>query len=71
MGQLVKAMTKRRLQVDGARILVMGLAFKENCPDLRNTRVVDIVKELQDFNCKVDIYDPWISAEEALIEYDI
>jgi UDP-N-acetyl-D-galactosamine dehydrogenase len=71
VGQLVKAMTKRRLQVDGARILVMGFAFKENCPDLRNTRVVDIVKELQDYNCKVDVYDPWISAEEALIEYDI
>jgi UDP-N-acetyl-D-galactosamine dehydrogenase len=71
VGQLVKAMTKRRLQVDGARILVMGLAFKENCPDLRNTRVVDIVKELQDYNCKVDVYDPWISTEEALLEYGV
>jgi UDP-N-acetyl-D-galactosamine dehydrogenase len=70
-GQLVKAMTKRRLQVDGARILVMGLAFKENCPDLRNTRVVDIVIELQDYNCLVDVYDPWVSAEEALDEYGI
>jgi UDP-N-acetyl-D-galactosamine dehydrogenase len=70
-GQLVKAMTKRRLQVDCARILVMGLAFKENCPDLRNTRVVDIVIELQDYNCLVDVYDPWVSAEEALDEYDI
>jgi UDP-N-acetyl-D-galactosamine dehydrogenase len=71
VGQLVKAMTKRRMQVDGARILVMGLAFKENCPDLRNTRVVDIVKELQDYNCKVDVYDPWISTEEALLEYGV
>ena len=71
VSQLVKAMTKRRLQVEGARILVMGLAFKENCPDLRNTRVVDIVKELQDYNCKVDVYDPWISTEEALHEYGI
>jgi UDP-N-acetyl-D-galactosamine dehydrogenase len=71
VGQLVKAMTKRRLQVDGARILVMGLAFKENCPDLRNTRVVDIVKELQDYNCKVDVFDPWILVEEALLEYGI
>jgi UDP-N-acetyl-D-galactosamine dehydrogenase len=71
VGQLVKAMTKRRLQVDGARILVMGLAFKENCPDLRNTRVVDIVKELNDYNCQVDVYDPWVSAEEALQEYGI
>jgi UDP-N-acetyl-D-galactosamine dehydrogenase len=71
VSQLVKAMTKRRLQVDGARILVMGLAFKENCPDLRNTRVVDIVKELQDYNCQVDVFDPWVSSEEALLEYGI
>ena len=71
VSQFIKAMTKRRIQVDGANILVMGLAFKENCPDLRNTRVVDIVAELKDYNCKVDIYDPWVSAEEARCEYDI
>ena len=71
VSQLVKAMTKRRVHVDGARILVMGLAFKENCPDLRNTRVVDIVTELQDYNCVVDVYDPWASAEEAEHEYGI
>ena len=71
VSQLVKAMGKRRVHVDGARILVMGLAFKENCPDLRNTRVVDIVAELQDYNCEVDVYDPWASAEEAQHEYGI
>ena len=71
VSQLVKAMTKRRVHVDGARILVMGLAFKENCPDLRNTRVVDIVAELQDYNCVVDVFDPWASAEEAQHEYGI
>jgi len=71
VSQLVKALTKRRVHVDGARILVMGLAFKENCPDLRNTRVVDIVAELQDYNCEVDVYDPWASAEEAQHEYGI
>ena len=71
VGQLVKAMTKRHLHVNGARILVMGLAFKENCPDLRNTRVVDIVTELQDYNCEVDVYDPWACAEEAGHEYGI
>lgn len=71
VSQLVKAMTKRRVHVDGARILVMGLAFKENCPDLRNTRVVDIVTELKDYNCGVDIYDPWASAEQAEHEYGI
>ena len=71
VAQLVKSMTKKRIQVDGARVLVMGLAFKENCPDLRNTRVVDIVAELQEYNCKVDIYDPWVSAEDAFEEYGI
>jgi UDP-N-acetyl-D-galactosamine dehydrogenase len=71
VAQLVKAMTKKRIQVDGARVLVMGLTFKENCPDLRNTRVVDIVVELEDYNCNVDIYDPWVSVEEAQHEYGI
>ena len=71
VSQLVKAMTKRRIHVDGARILVMGLAFKENCPDLRNTRVVDIVTELQDYNCQVDVYDPWAATEQAEHEYGI
>lgn len=71
VAQLVKAMTKRRVHVDGSRILVMGLTFKENCPDLRNTRVVDIVAELQDYNCQVDVYDPWATAEDAEHEYGI
>jgi UDP-N-acetyl-D-galactosamine dehydrogenase len=69
--QLIKAMTRRRIQIDGARVLVMGLAFKENCPDLRNTRVVDIVDELQDYHCTVDVYDPWVSVAEAEREYGI
>ena len=71
VAQLVKAMTKKRIQVEGARVLVMGLTFKENCPDLRNTRVVDIVAELKDYNCDVDVYDPWVSIEEAQHEYSI
>ncbi|MEQ1594221.1 MAG: Vi polysaccharide biosynthesis UDP-N-acetylglucosamine C-6 dehydrogenase TviB [Casimicrobium sp.] len=69
--QLIKAMTRKRIQVDGARVLIMGLAFKENCPDLRNTRVVDIVRELADFGVCVDVYDPWVSAAEAVHEYGI
>lgn len=69
--QLVKAMTKKRLQVDGAKVLVMGLAFKENCPDLRNTRIVDIISELKEYNCHVDVFDPWVNSEEAQREYDI
>jgi UDP-N-acetyl-D-galactosamine dehydrogenase len=71
VAQLVKAMTKKRIQVDGAKVLVMGLAFKENCPDLRNTRVVDIVSELKDYNCEVDVFDPWVTAAEAQHEYGI
>jgi UDP-N-acetyl-D-galactosamine dehydrogenase len=71
VSQLVKALLKRRIQVDGARALVMGLTFKENCPDLRNTRVVDIVRELADYNVTADVYDPWVSAEEAQYEYGL
>lgn len=69
VAQFVKAMTRKRIHVDGARVLVMGLAFKENCPDLRNTRVVDIVAELKEYNCRVDVYDPWVSAEESVHEH--
>ncbi|RXZ33763.1 Vi polysaccharide biosynthesis UDP-N-acetylglucosamine C-6 dehydrogenase TviB [Oxalobacteraceae bacterium CAVE-383] len=71
VSQLVKALTKKRIHVDGAKILIMGLAFKENCPDLRNTRIVDILTELRDYNCEVDIFDPWIDAEAAQYEYGI
>lgn len=70
-GQLVKAMIKRRIQVDGARVLVLGLTFKENCPDLRNTRVVDVVAELRDYGVNVDVHDPWVDAADALEEYGI
>lgn len=69
--QLVKQMIKRRLQVEGARVLVMGLTFKENCPDLRNTRVVDILHELKDYNVEVDVYDPRVDAAEAQAEYGL
>jgi UDP-N-acetyl-D-galactosamine dehydrogenase len=71
VSQLVKAMTRERIYVQGARVLVMGLTFKENCPDLRNTRVVDIVKELGEYNVDVDVYDPWVDAKEAVHEYGI
>ncbi|MGQ7818390.1 Vi polysaccharide biosynthesis UDP-N-acetylglucosamine C-6 dehydrogenase TviB [Metapseudomonas furukawaii] len=70
-GQMVKSMLKRRIQVSGARILVMGLSFKENCRDLRNTRVVDIFRELAEYNVIVDVYDPVVSKQEALCEYDL
>ena len=70
-GQLVKAMLKRRIQVDGARVLVLGLAFKENCPDLRNTRVIDVVSELRNYGIQVDVHDPWVDADEARHEHGI
>lgn len=69
--QLVKAMLKKRIHVEGSRVLVMGLTFKENCPDLRNTKVVDIISELQDYGVQVDCYDPWINPKEAEQEYGI
>ncbi|WP_348655574.1 Vi polysaccharide biosynthesis UDP-N-acetylglucosamine C-6 dehydrogenase TviB [uncultured Sulfitobacter sp.] len=70
-GQLIKEMLRQRIQVNGARVLVMGLTFKENCPDLRNTRVVDVIAELRDYGIQVDAHDPWVDAEEAEREYGI
>ena len=71
VGQLIKAMINKRIHVQGSRILIMGLTFKENCPDLRNTRVVDIVKELKEYGIQVDVYDPCVDAKEAEHEYGI
>ncbi len=67
--RLVKAMIRKGFPVVGSRILVMGLAFKENCPDVRNTRVVDIIEDLQGYNAQVDVWDPWVDAAEAREEY--
>lgn len=69
--RVVKALTKKRIHVVGARILVMGLAFKENCPDLRNTRVIDVIKEFESYHANVEVYDPWVSPDEALNEYGV
>jgi len=69
--QVVKLMTQKRIAVVDAKILIMGLTFKEDCPDLRNTRVVDIIAEFEDYRCQIDVYDPWVSAAEAKHEYDI
>lgn len=69
--ELVKAMIKAGHTIANARVLVMGFTFKENCPDLRNTRVIDVVKELQDFGCQVDVTDCWADSAEAEHEYDI
>ncbi|MBF0152511.1 MAG: Vi polysaccharide biosynthesis UDP-N-acetylglucosamine C-6 dehydrogenase TviB [Magnetococcales bacterium] len=69
--QVVKLMTVRHINVPAARILVMGLTFKENCPDLRNTKVVNMVEEFRSYGSQVDVFDPWASAEEARHEYGI
>ena len=69
--KLVKAMLKRRLQVDGARVLILGLTFKENCPDLRNTRVIDVVAELRGYGVHVDVHDPWVDAADVQNEYGL
>lgn len=69
--RLVKLMTRTGINMVGARVLVMGLAFKENCPDIRNTKVIEVVRALEDYNARVDVYDPWVSAEEAMEEYAI
>lgn len=71
VSQLVKAMLKESIAVKNANVLIMGLTFKENCPDLRNTRIVDIIAELAEYNIEVDIYDPWVSPEEAMHEYGV
>ena len=69
--EIINLMTKKRIQVVDSNILVMGLTFKEDCPDIRNTRVVDVVQELSGFHCNIDVYDPWIDKEESIREYGI
>jgi UDP-N-acetyl-D-galactosamine dehydrogenase len=70
-GQMVKAMIRKGIAIKGARILLLGLTFKENCPDLRNTRVVDLIAELRDYGAEVDVHDPWADPEEARAEYGL
>jgi len=69
--EIINLMTKKRIQVVDSNILVMGLTFKEDCPDIRNTRVADVVQELSGFHCNIDVYDPWIDKEESIREYGI
>jgi UDP-N-acetyl-D-galactosamine dehydrogenase len=71
VAQLTKEMIRRKVQINGANVLVMGLTFKENCPDVRNTKVVDILSELGEYHINVDVYDPWVNPEEAMHEYGV
>jgi UDP-N-acetyl-D-galactosamine dehydrogenase len=70
-GEVIKLMTKKGISVRDSKILIMGLTFKENCPDLRNTRVVDLIEEFESYSANVEVYDPWVNADEAAHEYGI
>ena len=69
--QLVKLMIKKGQKIEGAKVLVLGITFKENCPDIRNSRVIDVIQELQEFGAEVDVYDPWADPEEVKHEYGL
>lgn len=69
--KVLKLMTQKKIQVVDSNILVMGLTFKENCPDIRNTKVTDVISELQGYHANIDVYDPWADAEEVKYEYDL
>lgn len=69
--QLVKLMIKKEHKINNSNVLVLGITFKENCPDIRNSKVIDIIKELKDFGCNIDVYDPWADAKEVEHEYNI
>ncbi len=69
--QFIKTLLKKRIHIDGSRILIMGLTFKENCPDLRNTKVIDMMNELNSFNAMTEVYDPWVNPETAQAAYGI
>ncbi|NVK42630.1 MAG: Vi polysaccharide biosynthesis UDP-N-acetylglucosamine C-6 dehydrogenase TviB [Oceanospirillaceae bacterium] len=69
--EVIKLMIKKRIQIADARVLVLGLSFKENCPDIRNTKVIDMIRRLEGYCGRVDVYDPWVSTEEARREYGL
>ncbi|MEH6627081.1 MAG: Vi polysaccharide biosynthesis UDP-N-acetylglucosamine C-6 dehydrogenase TviB [Motiliproteus sp.] len=71
VSKVIKLMTQKKVHVVGSKVLIMGLTFKENCPDLRNTRVIDMVRELSEYHAEVDVYDPWADSREAQHEYGI
>ena len=69
--QLIKQMAKKNINIGSSRVLIMGLAFKENCPDIRNTRVWDTISELNEYGCVTDVYDPVVESQDVLVEMDI
>lgn len=71
VSEIIKLMLRKRIHISNANILMMGLTFKENCPDLRNTRVTDMIEEFQDYGANIDVYDPWVDKDETVKEYGI
>lgn len=69
--QVIKLMIKKGHKIEGSKVLVLGITFKENCPDIRNSRVIDVIEELQEFGCDIDIYDPWADGDEVKHEYKL
>lgn len=69
--QVIKIMIKKGHKIEGSKVLVLGITFKENCPDIRNSRVIDVIEELKEFGCNIDIYDPWADKDEVKHEYDL
>jgi UDP-N-acetyl-D-glucosamine/UDP-N-acetyl-D-galactosamine dehydrogenase len=69
--QVIKLMIQKGQKIGGSRVLIMGIVFKENCPDIRNSRVIDVIRELEDFGCTVDVHDPWADADDVEDEYGI
>ncbi|MGA1941035.1 Vi polysaccharide biosynthesis UDP-N-acetylglucosamine C-6 dehydrogenase TviB [Arcobacter sp. YIC-310] len=69
--QVIKLMIKKGHKIEGSNVLMLGITFKENCPDIRNSRVIDVVEELQEFGCNIDVYDPWADEEEVKYEYSL
>ena len=68
---VIKLMIKKGHKIEGSKVLVFGITFKENCPDIRNSRVIDVISELQEFGCNIDVYDPWADKEEVKHEYNL
>ena len=69
--QVIKLMIKKGHKIEGSNVLMLGITFKENCPDIRNSRVIDVVEELQEFGCNIDVYDPWADKDEVKREYSL
>lgn len=69
--QVIKLMIKKGHRIEGSNVLVLGITFKENCPDIRNSRVIDVIEELQEFGCNIDVYDPWADSDEVKHEYNL